>query len=160
LCALVAARKNIIVTGGANAGKTTLLRALASTINGDERIAVLESVAELGLSTRLADVVELEAREPNSEGAGAVTLHDMIPLALPLDPRRIIVGEALGTEMGPMFEAMNPGPPGSMATVHANSAAEVFDRILLLAQRGQLAMTAEAVHLAVGLARPFVVHIC
>jgi Flp pilus assembly CpaF family ATPase len=159
---LVAAHRNLIVTGGVDAGKTTLLRACAFEIDPDERIAVLETDSELELDQQdgpLRDVVALEARQANSEGAGAVTLHQMIPQALRLNPRRIIVGEVRDTEILSMLEAMNTGHPGSMATIHANSAGELFDRIQMLAQRGQLAIAAAAIHLAVGLSRPFVAHI-
>ena len=76
-----------------------------------------------------------------------------------MDPRRIIVGEVRDTEIRPMLEATNSGQEGSMATMHANSADEVFGRILMLAQRGQLAMPPAVIHLEVGMARPFVVHI-
>src|SRR5262249_51269523 len=144
LTALVTARKNIIVTGGTDAGKTTLLRGLAAAIDPGERIATLESEYELYLD-RLPDqhhdIVALEARQANSEGAGEITLHDLIPQALRLHPVRIIVGEVREQEIRPMLEAMNSGHEGSMTTIHANSAEEVFSRILFLAQRGQLVMS-------------------
>ena len=158
----VRARKNIIVTGGVDAGKTTLLRALTAVLDPDERIATLETEYELYLHllpARHRDVVPFEARQANSEGAGAITLHDLIPAALRLNPRRIIVGEVRDTEIRPMLEAMNSGQEGSMATLHANSAEEVFGRILMLAQRGQLALPPAVIHLEVGMARPFVIHI-
>jgi Flp pilus assembly CpaF family ATPase len=158
----VRARKNLIVTGGVDAGKTTLLRALTAALDPDERIATLETEYELYLHlmpARHRDVVPFEARQANSEGAGAVTLHDLIPAALRLNPRRIIVGEVRDTEIRPMLEAMNSGQEGSMATMHANSADEVFGRILMLAQRGQLALPPAVIHLEVGMARPFVIHI-
>jgi Flp pilus assembly CpaF family ATPase len=162
LAAAVAAHKNILVTGGVGAGKTTLLRALAAAIHPDERIATLESDLELHLDRlpdRHHDVVAMEARQANSEGAGEITLHDLIPAALRLNPRRIIVGEVRDTEIRPMLEAMNSGHEGSMATLHANSAEEVFSRILMLALRGHMALAAEEIHLSVGMSRPFVVHL-
>jgi Flp pilus assembly CpaF family ATPase len=162
LSCAVRAYKNMIVTGGVDAGKTTLLRALASAIDPGERIATLESEYELYLHRlpgRHHDVVAMEARQANTEGAGAIILHDLIPQALRLNPRRIIVGEVRDTEIRPMLEAMNSGQEGSLATIHANSADEVFGRILMLAQRGQLTMSPEVIHLEVGMARPFVVHI-
>ena len=162
LACAVRARKNIIVTGGVDAGKTTLLRALSAALDPEERIATLETEYELYLHllpARHRDVVPFEARQANSEGAGAVTLHDLIPAALRLNPRRIILGEVRDTEIRPMLEAMNSGQEGSMCTLHANSADEVFGRILMLAQRGQLALPPAVIHLEVGMARPFVVHI-
>jgi Flp pilus assembly CpaF family ATPase len=162
LACAVRGYKNIIVTGGVDAGKTTLLRALTSAIDAGERVATLESEYELYLHRlpgRHRDVVAMEARQANTEGAGAISLHDLIPQALRLNPRRIIVGEVRDTEIRPMLEAMNSGQEGSLATVHANSADEVFNRILMLAQRGNLAFAPEVIHLEVGMARPFVVHI-
>ena len=162
LACAVRARKNVIVTGGVDAGKTTLLRALTAALDPGERIATLESEYELYLHllpARHRNVVPFEARQPNSEGAGQVTLHDLIPAALRLNPRRIILGEVRDTEIRPMLEAMNSGQEGSLCTLHANSANEVFGRILMLAQRGQLAMPPAVIHLEVGMARPFVVHI-
>jgi Flp pilus assembly CpaF family ATPase len=162
LAATVRAHKNIIVTGATNAGKTTLLRALAAAIDPDERIATLETDYELQLDQlpgRHHDVVALEARQANSEGAGGITLHDLIPAALRLNPRRILVGEARDTEVRALIEAMNSGHEGSMTTIHANSPAEVFARIQMLALRGNVAMAAQEIHLAVGMSRPFVVHV-
>jgi type IV secretory pathway ATPase VirB11/archaellum biosynthesis ATPase len=95
LSCTVRAYKNVIVTGGVDAGKTTLLRALTTAIDPAERIATLESEYELylhRLPERHQDVVAMEARQANAEGAGAISLHDLIPQALRLNPRRIIVG--------------------------------------------------------------------
>jgi len=162
LQAAVRAHKNILITGGVDAGKTTMLRALSSAVDPAERIATLESERELYLDLlprRHQDVVAFESRQANSEGAGEITLHDLIPQALRMNPRRIIVGEVRDQEIRPMLEAMNSGQEGSMATIHANSADEIFNRILMLAQRGHMAMTTDAINLAVGLCRPFVVHL-
>ena len=161
LAAAVKGRCNIIVTGGVNAGKTTLLRALASEIPPDHRIATLESEYELFLHTmsRHPDVVAFEAREANSEGAGGITLHDMIAHALRHNPRRILVGEVRRDEIMPMLEAMNSGQEGSMCTLHANSPNEAFDRILILGLRGGLALAERAIHLLVGMAVDLIVHV-
>lgn len=158
----VRAYRNVIITGGVDAGKTTLLRAMAAAIDPGERIATLESEYELYLhrmGARHWDVVPMEARQANAEGAGAVTLNDLIPQALRLNPRRIIVGEVRDREVVPMLEAFNTGHRGSLCTVHADGADEVFNRILMLARRGDLALPPEVIHLYVGMARPFVVHI-
>jgi Flp pilus assembly CpaF family ATPase len=159
LAAAVKSRCNIIVTGGVNAGKTTLLRALASEIHPSERIATLESEYELYLHQleHHPDVIAFEAREANSEGAGSVSLHDLIAHALRHNPQRIIVGEVRRGEIIPMLEAMNSGQEGSMCTLHANSPAEAFDRILILGLRGGLALAERAIHILVGMAVDLIV---
>lgn len=161
LTAAVKGRCNIIITGGVNAGKTTLLRALAGEIPADERIATLETEYELFLHTRPEhpDVIAFEAREANSEGAGGITLHDMIAHALRHNPRRILVGEVRRAEIMPMLEAMNSGQDGSMCTLHANSPTEAFDRILILGLRGGLALAERAIHILVGMAVDLIVHV-
>jgi Flp pilus assembly CpaF family ATPase len=161
LAAAVKCRCNIIVTGGVNAGKTTLLRALASEIPPGERVATLESEYELYLHElgQHPDVIAFEAREANSEGVGGITLHDLIAHALRHNPRRILVGEVRRGEIMPMLEAMNSGQDGSMCTMHANSPAEAFDRILILGLRGGLALAERAIHILVGMAVDLIVHI-
>jgi pilus assembly protein CpaF len=161
LAAAVRSRCNIVVTGGVNAGKTTLLRALTSEISPGERVATLESEYELYLHgmPQHPDVIAFEAREPNSEGVGAITLHDLIAHALRHNPQRILVGEVRRSEIMPMLEAMNSGQEGSMCTMHANSAEEVFDRILILALRGGLSLAERAIHILVGMAVDLVVHV-
>ncbi|WUI00387.1 CpaF/VirB11 family protein [Spirillospora sp. NBC_00431] len=162
LTAAVLARRNIIITGGTSAGKTTLLRALVACIPPEQRIATLETDFELflhELPDRHSNVIAFESRQPNSEGAGGVSLHDLIPQALRHNPRRIIVGEVRSTEILPMLEAMQSGHEGSMCTIHANGAEDAFNRMLLLALRGGIAMPVNAVHLMVGMSVDFIVHL-
>jgi len=161
LSAAVRARCNIIVTGSVDAGKTTLLRALAAEIPPSERVATLESEYELYLHQLPThpDVIAFEAREANSEGAGGISLHDLIAHALRHNPRRILVGEVRRGEILPMLEAMNSGQDGSMCTMHANSPTEAFDRILILGLRGGLALAERAVHILVGMAVDLIVHV-
>ena len=161
LAAAVKSRCNIIVTGGVNAGKTTLLRALASEIHPSERIATLESEYELYMhdGQQHPDVIAFEAREANSEGAGSVSLDDLIAHALRHNPQRILVGEVRRSEIMPMLEAMNSGQEGSMCTMHANSPAEAFDRILILGLRGGLMLAERAIHILVGMAVDLIVHV-
>jgi Flp pilus assembly CpaF family ATPase len=161
LGAAVRARCNIIVTGGVNAGKTTMLRALASEIPPGERLATLESEYELYLHTspQHPDVIAFESREANSEGAGGISLHDLVAHALRHNPQRIIVGEVRRSEIMPMLEAMNSGQDGSMCTLHANSPSEAFDRILILGLRGGLALAERAIHILVGMAVDLIVHV-
>jgi Flp pilus assembly CpaF family ATPase len=161
LAAAVKSRCNIIVTGGVNAGKTTLLRGLAAEIPPGERVATLESEYELFLhgTAQHPDVIAFEAREPNSEGAGGISLHDLIAHALRHNPQRILVGEVRRGEIMPMLEAMNSGQEGSMCTLHANSPREAFDRILILGLRGGLTLAERAIHILVGMAIDLVVHV-
>ncbi len=161
LAAAVRGRCNIIVTGGVNAGKTTMLRALASEIAPSERIATLETEYELYLHEREQhpDVIAFEAREANSEGAGSISLHDLIAHALRHNPQRILVGEVRRGEIMPMLEAMNSGQEGSMCTLHANSPSEAFDRILILGLRGGLALAERAIHILVGMAVDLIIQV-
>ena len=161
LAAAVRGRCNIIVTGGVNAGKTTLLRGLAAEIPPGERVATLESEYELFLhgTQRHPDVIAFEAREPNSEGVGGISLHDLIAHALRHNPQRILVGEVRRSEIMPMLEAMNSGQEGSMCTLHANSPGEAFDRILILGLRGGLTLAERAIHILVGMAVDLIVHV-
>ncbi len=136
LRAAVRARKDIVITGGMSAGKTTFARALAADIPPEERIVTIENEYELFLHTlphRHADIVAMEAREPNAEGLGGVPVRQLVTDALRLNARRIIVGEVLGNELVPMLTAMNTGGEGSLCTIHADSAGEVFARMLILA---------------------------
>jgi Flp pilus assembly CpaF family ATPase len=161
LGAAVRSRCNIIISGGVNAGKTTMLRALASEIPPGERVATLESEYELYLHelAQHPDVIAFEAREANSEGAGGISLYDLIAHALRHNPHRILVGEVRRDEIMPMLEAMNSGQEGSMCTLHANSPAEAFDRILILGLRGGLALAERAIHILVGMAVDLIVHL-
>jgi len=161
LAAAVKSRCNIIVTGGVNAGKTTLLRALAGEIPPGERVATLESEYELYLHelAQHPDVIAFEAREANSEGAGGISLHDLIAHALRHNPQRVLLGEVRRGEIMPMLEAMNSGQDGSMCTMHANSPTEAFDRILILGLRGGLALAERAIHVLVGMAVDLIVHV-
>jgi len=119
-------RKNIVVSGGTGTGKTTLLNALAATVPVGERIVTIEDAAELNFA---GHVVRLEARPPNAEGRGRVTLADLVRTALRLRPDRIIVGEVRGAEALDMISAMNTGHDGRLSTVHANGPEDALWRI-------------------------------
>ena len=124
---LVAARLNVLISGGTGSGKTTMLNAMSSFIGASERIVTIEDAAELQLQQE--HVVRLETRPPNTSGSGAVTQRDLVRNALRMRPDRIIVGEVRGAESFDMLQAMNTGHDGSMTTVHANTARDALRRI-------------------------------
>ena len=127
----VGARANILVSGGTGSGKTTLLGVLSAFIPPQERIVTIEDAAELKLAQ--PHVVRLEARPPNVEGRGAVTVRDLVRNALRMRPDRIVVGEVRGEEALDMLQAMNTGHEGSMSTAHANSPADLLRRLETMA---------------------------
>jgi pilus assembly protein CpaF len=127
LRACVKGRKNLIISGGTGSGKTTLLNALSGWIPAAERIVTIEDTAELRLQQR--HVVTLEARPPNVEQRGEVSIRDLLRNALRMRPDRIIVGECRGKEALDMLQAMNTGHEGSMTTGHANTPADMIQRL-------------------------------
>lgn len=123
----VKSKKNICVSGGTGSGKTTLLNVLSNCIPKDDRIITIEDVAELKL---VGDhICSEEARQPNAEGKGAVTIRDLVKNALRQRPDRIVVGECRGAEALDMLQAMNTGHDGSMTTGHANSPRDLMSRL-------------------------------
>ena len=131
LTRLVAERRTILVTGGTATGKTSLLNALGALFDPNERVVTIEDTAELRFGG--GQVVSLEAREPNREGSGSVTLRDLVRNALRMRPDRLVVGEVRGPEALDLLLALNTGHEGSMATCHANSASAALDRLRTLA---------------------------
>lgn len=132
LRALVSARQNIMIAGATRAGKTTLLRAMAAEIGPEERIITVEKALELGLkkdTERHPNCGELEERIANSEGQGAIPMTQLVRWTLRGNPDRVIVGEVLGAEVIDMLNAMGQGNDGSMSTIHARSARDVFNRV-------------------------------
>jgi len=123
----VLARLNIFVSGGTGSGKTTFLNVLSSFIPEDERIVTIEDAAELQL--RQEHVVTLEARPPNAEGAGEITIRDLLRNALHMRPDRIIVGECRAGEALDMIQAMMTGQDGSLSTGHANTTQDMLRRL-------------------------------
>ena len=124
---LIAHRANMVVSGATSSGKTTLLNALLASVPPGERILTIEDAAELRLAT--PHVVRLEARPPTVEGAGEVTVRDLVRAALRLRPDRLVVGEVRGAEALDMVLALNTGHDGSLTTCHGNGPAEVLKRI-------------------------------
>src|ERR1700742_4053411 len=160
LAAAVAARKNIMIAGATNAGKTTLLRALANQIPVTERLITVERALELGLDhfpELHPNVVAFEERLPNMEGHGAITLAELVRRSLRMNPSRVIVGEVLGDEIVTMLNAMTQGNDGSLSTIHANSSLEVFNRIATYAIQSQERLPIEATHMLIAGSLDFVV---
>jgi pilus assembly protein CpaF len=127
LASCIAGRLNILVSGGAGAGKTTTLNVLSSFLPANERIITIEDAAELQL--RQPHCLRMEYRPPNIEGRGEVTIRDLVRNALRMRPDRIVVGEVRGGEALDMLQAMNTGHDGSLTTVHANSPRDVLSRL-------------------------------
>jgi pilus assembly protein CpaF len=156
LRACVIDRRNILVSGGTGTGKTTMLNVLSAFIPFKERIVTIEDTTELRLHQE--HVVTLETKPPNVEGAGEYTIRDLVRNALRMRPDRIIVGECRGGEAIDMIQAMNTGHAGSMTTVHANSSAEVIERLEVLVLMGaDLPMA--SIHRQIASALDVIVHI-
>ncbi|MDF3149149.1 TadA family conjugal transfer-associated ATPase [Streptomyces sp. T21Q-yed] len=127
LRALVDARLSFLISGGTGSGKTTLLSALLGLAGPGERIVLAEDSAELRPDH--PHVVRLESRPANQEGAGLVTLEDLVRQALRMRPDRLVVGEVRGSEVVHLLAALNTGHEGGCGTVHANAAADVPARL-------------------------------
>ena len=152
---LVASGDPFLISGGTGTGKTTLLAAMLAEVPERERIVVTEDSAELRIAH--PHVVYLEGRPPNVEGAGAVSLRDLVRQSLRMRPDRLIVGEVRGDEVRDLLNALNTGHAGGAATVHANSAADARVRLELLAM--QAGLPGEAARAAITSALRQVIHI-
>ena len=139
----VAARLNIVVSGGTGAGKTTFLNVLSGYISEKERIVTIEDSAELQLKQR--HVVRLETRPANVEGKGAIFQRQLVINSLRMRPNRIIVGEVRGEEALDMLQAMNTGHDGSLTTIHANSPRDAIARMETMAMMANLNLPEKAV---------------
>ncbi|RBO72152.1 pilus assembly protein CpaF [Microbacterium sp. H6] len=127
LLGLVAERANILITGGTGTGKTTLLSALLSEVAPGERIVTIEDVAEL--RPRHPHHVALEARQPNLEGVGGITLSRLVRESLRMRPDRLMVGECRGEEVRELLTALNTGHDGGAGTLHASGLRDVPARL-------------------------------
>ncbi|MEQ6897603.1 TadA family conjugal transfer-associated ATPase [Microbacterium sp. KR10-403] len=139
---LIVARENLLITGAAGTGKTTMLSALLSRVPSTERIVTIEDVAELAPDH--PHHVSLEARQPNLEGAGGVGLARLVREALRMRPDRLVVGECRGEEVRELLSALNTGHDGGAGTLHANSLADVPARLEALGALAGLGDTALA----------------
>jgi pilus assembly protein CpaF len=155
------ARKNIMIAGGTKNGKTTLLRAIASAIPPEDRLVTVEDTLELGLNRNgiHENVVALQSREPNLEGAGAITQAQLVRWGLRMSPDRVIVGEVRGREVVPMCNAMSQGNDGSLSTIHASTSRGVFTRLTSYAGQGSEPLSVEATNQLVASALHFVVQL-
>ncbi|MBU4293759.1 MAG: CpaF family protein [Actinobacteria bacterium] len=155
--ACVKGRLNIITSGGTGTGKTTMLNILSSFIPDDERIITIEDAAELQLNQM--HVIRLEARPPNIEGKGEVTIRDLVRNALRMRPDRIIVGEVRGGEALDMLQAMNTGHDGSISTLHANAPRDVLSRVETMVLMAGVELPVRAIREQVSSAINMIVHL-
>lgn len=132
---LVIAKYNIFISGGTGAGKTTFLNILSNFIPHNERVITIEDSAELQIQN-IDNLVRLEARNANVEGKNEVTIRDLVKSALRMRPDRIIVGEIRDAAAIDLLTAMNTGHDGSLSTGHANSPADMLNRLETLVLMG------------------------
>ncbi|TMC47647.1 MAG: CpaF family protein [Chloroflexi bacterium] len=156
LHAAVLGRCNLLISGGAGTGKTTLLAALCALVPGGERIIVLEDVAELAIDH--AHLVRQECRPPRPGGTAEVTLRHLVRNSLRMRPDRLVIGEVRGPEAADMVTAMNTGHAGSMTTLHANGPADALARLDDLLLQAWPAQPAHALRTPVLSALDLLVH--
>ena len=142
IAALVAAKTNILISGGTGSGKTTLLNIMSAFIPDNERIITIEDAAELQLQQ--PHVIRLETRPANIEGQGEIGQRALVRNSLRMRPDRIVVGEVRGAEVLDMLQAMNTGHEGSMTTVHANTARDALTRLENMVGMAGLTVAAKA----------------
>ncbi len=155
LAAVVSSRLAFLVSGGTGSGKTTLLGALLGLVPAGDRMVIAEDSREL--QPAHPHCVRLEARPPNAEGAGAVTLTQLVRQALRMRPDRLVIGEVRGAELADLLSALNTGHEGGCGTVHANSAADVPARLEALAALAGLGR--DALHAQLAAALQVLVHV-
>ncbi|MBL8929322.1 MAG: CpaF family protein [Kineosporiaceae bacterium] len=161
LQAAVRARCNIVVAGATDAGKTTLLRALINCIPPGERLITVERALELGLRMHPElhwDVAEMEEVLPSADGGGGLSIGQLVRRTRRQNPSRVIVGEVLGPEVVEMLSAMSQGNDGSLSTIHARDAADVFQRLATYAAQYE-GMPFEVTHALMGSALDLIVFV-
>lgn len=151
----IAAGKTLLISGGTGTGKTTLLRILANAIPEDQRIVVIEDTAELHIQK--ANMLAVECQTDTYQNS--ISFDDLLKSALRWRPDRIILGEVRGIEARTLLDSFNTGHSGSLATIHANSAAQALRRFANLAMRSHQQATIEDVEAEIGEAIHFVIHI-
>ena len=156
--ALAGARANMVVSGGTGAGKTSFVAAVLADLGAAAgRVVTIEDAAELPLDPGSA--VRLEARPANADGAGLVTMRDLVRTALRLRPDRIVVGEVRGGEALDLVQALNTGHAGSLSTVHANGPGPALRRIQTLALLGDAELPLTVVEELVRASIDVVIHL-
>jgi pilus assembly protein CpaF len=155
--ACVAARLNVVVSGGTGSGKTTLLNTLSSFISTEERIVTIEDSAELQLHQE--HVVRLESQPGDADGGGEMTIRDLVRNSLRMRPDRIVVGEVRGAEALDMLQAMNTGHDGSLTTVHANSPRDSIARLETLVLMAGMDLPVKAIRRQIASAINLIVHV-
>lgn len=156
LKACVAARLNIIISGGTSSGKTTMLNVLSSFIPAHERIITIEDAVELQLKQK--HVVRLETKPPNVDGKGGMNTRDLVRNALRMRPDRIIVGEVRSGEALDMLQAMNTGHSGSLTTLHANTPRDALSRLETMSMMAELEIPLLAIRKQIAAAINLIVH--
>ena len=157
LAAAVQAKLSMLISGGTGSGKTTLLNVLSSFIPEGERIVTIEDAAELRLNQK--HVVRLEARPPNIEGRGEITIRDLVRNSLRMRPDRILVGEVRGGEALDMLQAMNTGHEGSISTVHANTPRDALARLETMVMMSGMELPSRAIQEQIASAVHLLVHV-
>lgn len=147
LRAAIVDRKNILISGGTSTGKTTMLNALASLIDSDDRIVVIEDTAELHLEQ--ANLVRLEARR-EQPATPAITIRDLVKATMRHRPDRILVGEVRGAEAFDLLQALNTGHSGTLATIHANNAVQSITRLASCVLQSDVQLPFHAIRSSIG----------
>ena len=155
--ACVKAKLNILVSGGASAGKTTLLNILGNYIDNEERIITIEDVRELNLPQE--HVISLETKVSNYDGVGEITVRDLVRNSLRMRPDRIIIGEVRGSEAFDMLQAMNTGHDGSLTSLHANGCKDALNRLETMVLMDGIDIPVNAIREYINDAIDIVVHI-
>ena len=155
---LVKARYSMVIGGGTGSGKTTFLAAMSEYIPRDERLITIEDNAELRIRG-IDNLVRLEAKMANMEGAASVTIRDLIKSALRMRPDRIIVGEVRGGEAMDMLQALNTGHEGSLGTAHANSSRDMLARLEIMTLMAELDLPLQAVRRQIASGVDILIHL-
>ncbi len=155
LISIMKSRLAFVISGGTGTGKTTVLSALLAHVPCEHRIVIVEDSAEL--DPMHPHVVRLQSRMANVEGAGAITLRDLVRTSLRMRPNRIVVGEVRGAEVVELLSALNTGHEGGCGTVHANSPADVPTRLEALGLTAGL--DRHALHALMGAGLDAVIHV-
>ena len=149
-------RRNILISGGTGSGKTTMLNALASFIDPEERVVLIEDTSEIQIS--LENLVEFEARRERPDQR-AVTVRDLLRATLRHRPDRIILGEVRGGEAFDLLQALNTGHSGTLSTIHANSAEQAVTRFTSCVLQSGIELPYKAIRSNIGDAIQFLLHI-